>query len=141
VREKVQIRVISRFARSYARMRVAGRVREGEMEYALEFFEQMTPLPPEWKDHPLVGERAGFREFHLSGAPDILVVYKLAGNAVVFTDIGHHHELFAHRKWKTKGVRKPGPTLDEIMERAVEEGVDAMAEAARKLKQWWRRRE
>jgi mRNA interferase YafQ len=32
------------------------------------------PLPPEAKDHPLVGNWKDFREFHLGG--DLIVIYK-----------------------------------------------------------------
>jgi len=33
------------------------------------------PLPPEAKDHPLIGNWKDFREFHLGG--DLLVIYKI----------------------------------------------------------------
>jgi len=55
------------------------------------------PLPPEWKDHELVGNWTGFRECHIGG--DFLLIYKLgkAGKyeMVVFTRTGTHAELFA----------------------------------------------
>ena len=55
-----------------------------------------TPLPPEWKDHPLKGELDGIRECHVKG--DLLLVYYIekisGGELVVFVDAGTHSEIF-----------------------------------------------
>jgi mRNA interferase YafQ len=56
-----------------------------------------APLGPEWKDHPLKGEWAGYRECHVGG--DFLLLYKLddaAGKsgAIVFIRAGTHSDLF-----------------------------------------------
>ena len=54
------------------------------------------PMPPEWLDHPLTGDWAGYRECHIGG--DFLLIYKLddAGKhgEVVFVRTGTHAELF-----------------------------------------------
>jgi mRNA interferase YafQ len=56
-----------------------------------------APLGPEWKDHPLKGEWAGYRECHVGG--DFLLIYELdekvgKSGAVVFTRAGTHSDLF-----------------------------------------------
>ncbi len=49
-------------------------------------------LPPEAKDHPLVGEWSDFREFHLGG--DMLVIYKIDNGNLILIRIGTHNQLF-----------------------------------------------
>jgi mRNA interferase YafQ len=56
-----------------------------------------APLGPEWRDHPLKGEWAGFRECHVGR--DFLLIYRLddaagKGGTIVFTRAGTHAELF-----------------------------------------------
>ena len=50
------------------------------------------PLPPEAKDHPLLGEWKDFREFHLGG--DLLVIYRIEGEELTLVRIGSHNQLF-----------------------------------------------
>ena len=49
-------------------------------------------LPAEAKDHPLKGNMAGFREFHISG--DILVIYRTTNATLELIRIGTHSQLF-----------------------------------------------
>ena len=51
-------------------------------------------LPEEARDHKLIGNYAGFREFHIGG--DVVIVYFLEEKEerIVFTRIGSHSELF-----------------------------------------------
>ena len=56
-----------------------------------------APLDPQWKDHPLKGEWAGYRECHVGG--DFLLIYKVdeaagRGGTVGFTRAGTHSDLF-----------------------------------------------
>ncbi len=56
-----------------------------------------APLGPQWKDHPLKGEWASYRECHVGG--DFLLIYKIddaAGKAggIVFVRAGTHSDLF-----------------------------------------------
>lgn len=55
-----------------------------------------SPLPPEWKDHPLKGELDGIRECHIKG--DLLLVYQIRNKGgrelVVFLGAGTHSEIF-----------------------------------------------
>ena len=49
-------------------------------------------LPPEWEDHALTGEWDDHCECHAKG--DLLLIYKLLPEAVIFTRAGTHSELF-----------------------------------------------
>jgi len=55
-----------------------------------------APPGPEWLDHPLGGDMAGYRECHVGG--DFLLVYKLDDSGkhglVVFVRTGTHAKLF-----------------------------------------------
>jgi mRNA interferase YafQ len=53
---------------------------------------QEQPLPPEAKDHPLIGDYDNFREFHISG--DLLIVYCIEDDVLKLTRIGSHSQLF-----------------------------------------------
>lgn len=54
------------------------------------------PLGPEWLDHPLKGNWAGYRECHIGG--DFLLIYRLDGDGsnemAVFVRAGTHADLF-----------------------------------------------
>lgn len=49
-------------------------------------------LPKEAKDHELLGEYKGFREFHLGG--DMLVIYYKTKTTITLARIGTHSQLF-----------------------------------------------
>jgi mRNA interferase YafQ len=49
-------------------------------------------LPRKYKDHPLTGNWAGHREFHLE--PDWLVIYKKSKDRIDYISLGSHSELF-----------------------------------------------
>lgn len=51
-----------------------------------------APLGPEWRDHALHGEWAGFRKCHVGG--DFLLTYRADETAVVFVRAGTHADLF-----------------------------------------------
>lgn len=56
-----------------------------------------APLGPEWKDHPLKGDWAGYRECHIGG--DFLLIYQIddatgKSGTVYFARAGTHSELF-----------------------------------------------
>ena len=56
-----------------------------------------APLGPEWLDHPLKGEWAGYRECHIGG--DFLLIYEVddqagKGGTIVFVRAGTHADLF-----------------------------------------------
>jgi len=49
-------------------------------------------LPLEARDHTLIGNYSGFKEFHISG--DLLVVYYIENDIIRLTRIGTHSQLF-----------------------------------------------
>ena len=49
------------------------------------------PLPPELRDHKLIGNYQGRRECHL--ASDWLLIYKIERDTVIFERTGSHSEL------------------------------------------------
>jgi mRNA interferase YafQ len=51
-----------------------------------------TPLPPRYKDHPLVGNWKDCRDCHID--PDWLLIYRVDGNAVYLVRTGTHSDLF-----------------------------------------------
>ncbi len=51
-----------------------------------------APLPTEWLDHELEGEWADHRECHAKG--DLLLIYRIQADSVIFVRAGTHSELF-----------------------------------------------
>ena len=49
-------------------------------------------LPLEARDHNLIGNYSGFKEFHVGG--DLLVIYSIADDILRLTRIGTHSQLF-----------------------------------------------
>ena len=49
-------------------------------------------LPPEAKDHSLLGEYEDTREFHISG--DLILIYLTTETELVLIRIGTHSQLF-----------------------------------------------
>ncbi|MEA2047097.1 MAG: type II toxin-antitoxin system YafQ family toxin [Campylobacterota bacterium] len=50
------------------------------------------PLPAEAKDHELLGEYKGMREFHLGG--DMLLIYTVIDDVLYLQRLGTHSQLF-----------------------------------------------
>jgi len=53
---------------------------------------QAKTLPPEFKDHALMGEWSDFRECHISG--DLLLIYQVEGGTIKLVRLGSHNQLF-----------------------------------------------
>jgi len=53
-------------------------------------------MPLEYRDHPLKGNFAGYRECHVGGEGDWLLIYKKQNDTLilVFTATGTHADLF-----------------------------------------------
>jgi mRNA interferase YafQ len=49
-------------------------------------------LPLEARDHTLIGNYSGYKEFHIGG--DLLVIYCIADDILRLTRIGTHSQLF-----------------------------------------------
>ena len=53
---------------------------------------QGKDLPSEARDHNLIGEYKGFREFHLGG--DMLLIYTVVDEVLYLQRLGTHSQLF-----------------------------------------------
>jgi mRNA interferase YafQ len=53
-------------------------------------------MPPKYRDHPLKGDYIGYRECHVDGLGDWLLIYKIFEEKLimVFTASGTHVDLF-----------------------------------------------
>lgn len=86
------------FAKDWERLSRSGRYDMRRLKEAmLLLIAKDAPLGPEWLDHPLKGEWAGFRECHIGG--DFLLIYEIddsvgKGGTVIFVRAGTHADLF-----------------------------------------------
>ena len=64
------------------------------LEEVLEILQNEEALPAKFKDHPLIGQYAGFRECHIQ--PDWLLIYIVDNNQLVLTTVrtGTQSDLF-----------------------------------------------
>ena len=53
---------------------------------------EVRPLPPEYGDHPLKGDRKGFRDLHIE--PDWLLLYRIEGDELQLARTGSHADIF-----------------------------------------------
>lgn len=84
------------FSKDWERLQASGRHDMTRLKEAIGLLVANDgPLPPEWKDHPLTGNWAGYRELHAAG--DLLLVYELknGGMEVVFIRAGTHADIFS----------------------------------------------
>jgi mRNA interferase YafQ len=51
-----------------------------------------SELPLEARDHNLIGNYSGFKEFHVGG--DLMVIYSIEDDILRLTRIGIHSQLF-----------------------------------------------
>jgi mRNA interferase YafQ len=86
------------FSKDWERLSKSGRYDMNRLKEAmLLLVANDGPLAADWKDHPLKGEWAGYRECHVGG--DFLLICKLddqagKGGMIVFIRAGTHSELF-----------------------------------------------
>lgn len=86
------------FQKDYERLSRSGRYDMHRLKEVMLFLVgHDAPLGPEWLDHPLKGEWAGYRECHVGG--DFLLIYEVdetagKGGGVVFVRAGTHADLF-----------------------------------------------
>ncbi|MBB3118055.1 type II toxin-antitoxin system YafQ family toxin [Pseudoduganella violacea] len=86
------------FLKDWQRLSHSGRYDMARLKGAMMLLmSNYGPLPPEWLDHQLIGDWAGYRECHIGG--DFLLIYALDDSGkhgmVVFVRSGTHSELFS----------------------------------------------
>lgn len=50
------------------------------------------PIPEKYKDHPLHGDKNGFRDCHIK--PDLMLIYKIIDDVVELHYLDTHNEIF-----------------------------------------------
>jgi mRNA interferase YafQ len=86
-----QLRTTTRFEKDYRKALKSGKDMT-RLKRVMTWIAADEPLPPELRDHKLIGNFQGRRECHLAG--DWLLIYKLDGDTVIFERTGSHAELF-----------------------------------------------
>jgi mRNA interferase YafQ len=85
-----KLRTTTRFEKDYRKALKSGRDM-ARLKRVMTWIACEQELPPELRDHKLVGTYQGRRECHLAG--DWLLIYKLDGDTVIFERTGSHSEL------------------------------------------------
>ena len=80
-----------RFKRDLKRARKRGKDLN-KLQHAISLLVAETPLPASYRDHPLRGDFAGFRDLHIE--PDWLLVYRVNGDELQLVRTGTHADLF-----------------------------------------------
>jgi len=86
----LKLKTTNRFEKDYRKAHKSKRdiVR---LKHTMSWIANEQPLPPELRDHKLIGNYQGRRECHL--ASDWLLIYKIERDTVVFERTGSHSEL------------------------------------------------
>ena len=79
------------FLKEYAKIKISDAQYAKYLKFVAMLLEE-RPLPPEAKDHPLIGDYDSFREFHISG--DLLIIYCIEDDILKLTRIGSQAQLF-----------------------------------------------
>ena len=79
------------FKKDYQRLKISDNQYTKYIQY-LSLLLEGKALPLEARDHNLIGNCSGFKEFHIGG--DILVVYYVEDDIVRLTRIGTHSQIF-----------------------------------------------
>ena len=85
-----KLKTTTRFEKDYKKALKSGRDL-ARLKRVMTWIACEQELPPELRDHKLVGNYQGRRECHLAG--DWLLIYKLDGDTVIFERTGSHSEL------------------------------------------------
>ena len=66
------------------------------LEDTIDMLAEGKPLPPEYRDHPLKGNYKGYRECHVGGEFDWLLIYKIDKGilTLLLSRTGTHQDLF-----------------------------------------------
>ena len=84
----------TRFRRDYKREKKGqhGKQLDTQLAKVIDMLAEDTPLPPRYRDHPLTGEWADFRDCHIR--PDLVLIYaKPDADTLQLVRLGSHSEL------------------------------------------------
>ncbi len=79
------------FKKDYQKLKISDKQYAKYIKY-LSLLSEGKALPLEVRDHSLIGNYSGFREFHIGG--DLLVVYYIEDDIIRLTRIGTHSQIF-----------------------------------------------
>ena len=79
------------FKKDYQKLKISDKQYTKYIKY-LSLLLEGKELPLAARDHSLIGNYSGFREFHIGG--DLLVVYYIEDDIVRLTRIGTHSQIF-----------------------------------------------
>ena len=67
-----------------------------KLERTIDLLASGNPMPPKYQDHSLKGNYTGYRECHVEGAGDWLLIYKKDNDLLilVLTATGTHSDLY-----------------------------------------------
>ena len=67
-----------------------------KLERTIDLLSRGSQMPPKYQDHPLKGNYTDYRECHVEGAWDWLLIYKKDNDLLilVLTATGTHSDLF-----------------------------------------------
>ena len=85
-----QLKTTTRFEKDYKKVLKSGKD-TARLKRVMTWIADEQELPPELRDHKLIGNYKGRRECHLAG--DWLLIYKIEGDTVIFERTGSHVEL------------------------------------------------
>ena len=91
----LKIAFTSQMKRDVKRMRKRGKDM-GKLHETLRLLIKQEPLPPNYRDHQLSGKLKDFRECHIGGEGDRLLIYQVYEDVLVLsaTATGTHSDLF-----------------------------------------------
>ena len=69
---------------------------KSELDVVVKLLVEEKPLPPKYKDHALKGDYIGYRECHVGGSGDWLLIYQKYKDKLILllTETGTHSDLF-----------------------------------------------
>ena len=79
------------FKKDYQKVKISDKQYSKYIKY-LSLLLEGKALPLAARDHNLIGNYSGFREFHIGG--DLLVVYYIEDDIIRLTRIGTHSQIF-----------------------------------------------
>ncbi|HCM82118.1 TPA: type II toxin-antitoxin system mRNA interferase toxin, RelE/StbE family [Patescibacteria group bacterium] len=80
-----------KFTRSYRKRIAPDKQLSLRTRQRIELFKH-NPSHPILRNHPLQGEKGGFRSFSITG--DVRIIYKIEGTIATFFDIGTHNQVY-----------------------------------------------
>ena len=80
----------AKYKRDLERMRKRGK-KLSKLTDAMDMLLDGTPLPPQYKDHPLKGDLAGYRGCHLEF--DWVLIYAVQGKDLILFRTGTHADI------------------------------------------------